>query len=62
MNVAVAAALGSETCTLTHARLALRGGCSGKEIAEALLAARFVKASTVFSTALPALEMMVDEK
>lgn len=61
MNVAVAVALGSQFCTLTYARLALRKGCSPEEVVEAMLVARFVNASTIFATSIPAMEMMLDE-
>lgn len=60
MNVAVAAAMGSEFCTLTYSRLALRKGCTREEVLEAMLVARFVNASTVFATSIPAMEMMTE--
>lgn len=62
MFVATAAALGSEFCTRTYAQLALKAGASAEEITEALVVARFVKASTVWATAVPALELLVAVK
>jgi AhpD family alkylhydroperoxidase len=60
--VAAAAAFGSETCTEMFAKIAKRNEVSDKEIAEALLIARFAVASTIFATATPALEFLTGEK
>ncbi|MEM3451768.1 MAG: carboxymuconolactone decarboxylase family protein [Nitrososphaerales archaeon] len=60
--VAAAAAFGSETCTEMFAKIAKRSGVSDREIAEALLIARFAVASTIFATATPALEFLTGEK
>jgi len=60
--VAAAAAYGSETCTEMFIKIAKRNGVSDKEIAEALLTARFALASTIFATATPALEFLTGEK
>ena len=57
-SIAVAAALGSERCTATYTRGALDKGVTKEEIAEILWLARFVKAATVISAAVPALELL----
>lgn len=57
-SIAVAAALGSERCTETYVAGALQKGVTREEIAEILMLARFVKAATVVSTAVPALELL----
>lgn len=61
MYVAAAAAAGSELCTLTYARRALNSGATVQEVVEALLVARFVNASVVFATAVPAMEFLLDQ-
>ena len=58
MFVAIAAALGSTYCTETYAQLALNNGATKEEIAEALVVARFVNASTVWATGLTTLERL----
>ncbi|TDA69974.1 MAG: carboxymuconolactone decarboxylase family protein [Clostridia bacterium] len=58
INVAVAAALGSRECIVNQTRIALGQGATGQEIVEALIAARFVKSSTIFSTAEDALALL----
>lgn len=60
-SIAVAAALGSERCTKTYVTSASLKGISKEEIAEIIMLARFVKAATVVSTAVPALEYL-DQK
>ncbi|PRR72566.1 carboxymuconolactone decarboxylase family protein [Neomoorella humiferrea] len=62
ISFAVAAALGSESCTLTQAKIARRKGATAEEIIEALITARFTTSSTIFSTAVNALEMLAGEK
>ena len=57
-SIAIAAALGSETCTATYVKSGLRKGLSREEITEAILLARFVKASTVLAAAVPAMEAL----
>ncbi|TDA69883.1 MAG: carboxymuconolactone decarboxylase family protein [Clostridia bacterium] len=61
MYVAAAAAAGSELCTLTYARRAMHSGATVQEVTEALMVARFVSASIVFATAVPAMEFLVDQ-
>ncbi|QGP93306.1 Carboxymuconolactone decarboxylase family protein [Neomoorella glycerini] len=62
ISVAVAAAMGSESCTLTQAKIARPRGATAEEIIEALITARFTTSSTIFSTAVNALEMLAQEK
>jgi len=61
MYVAAAAAAGSELCTETYARRALKAGATVEEITEALLVARFVNASIVFATAVPTMEFLLEQ-
>jgi len=60
MYVTAAAALGSDYCTKIYARRAVREGATTEEIMEAVLIARFVSASTVFATAIPTMEMLLN--
>ncbi|MGB9859190.1 MAG: carboxymuconolactone decarboxylase family protein [Moorellaceae bacterium] len=60
MYVTAAAALGSEYCTKVYAQRAMREGATAQEIMEAVLIARFVSASTVFATAIPTMEMLLN--
>ncbi|WP_049780033.1 carboxymuconolactone decarboxylase family protein [Desulfotomaculum nigrificans] len=60
--MAVAAALGSETCTKNQVAMALKGGATREEIVEALLCARQTKGTTVFSAAAAGLELLVQTK
>jgi AhpD family alkylhydroperoxidase len=57
--VATAASTGSHKCTETYIKQATRAGATKEEIGEALLAARFALASTVFATALDGMEYLV---
>ena len=59
--IGVAAAVSSHLCTETSIKQARRAGVSNKEIGEAILAARFALASTVFGTATEGLEYLVEE-
>jgi AhpD family alkylhydroperoxidase len=56
--IAVAAAVNSHLCTETFIKLAQRAGASKEEIGEALLAARFALASTIFATAVEGMEYL----
>jgi alkylhydroperoxidase/carboxymuconolactone decarboxylase family protein YurZ len=56
--VAVAAAVSSHLCTETFIKLAKRSGVSKEEIGEAIVAARFALASTVFAAAEEGLEAL----
>lgn len=58
--IAAAAAANSHLCTETFIKIAHRSGVTKEEIGEALLAARFALASTIFATALEGLEYLVD--
>ncbi|MDK2796439.1 MAG: hypothetical protein PWQ58_1638 [Archaeoglobaceae archaeon] len=60
--IAVAAALESEMCTEMFVKIAKRSGVSDREIGEAILVARFAKASTIFATATPAFRWLVGER
>lgn len=62
LTIAVAAALGSDRCTENYVRSARNKGVSTDEIVEALLVARFVKATTVISASTPALRWLVEEQ
>jgi AhpD family alkylhydroperoxidase len=59
--IAVASAVSSHMCTETFVKIAHRAGITNEEIGEALLAARFALASTVFATASDGLESLVGE-
>lgn len=54
--IAVAAAVSSHLCTETFIKIAKRSGVSNGEIGEAIIAARFALASTVFAAATEGLE------
>ena len=54
--IAVAAAVSSHLCTETFIKMAKRAGVSKEEIGEAIIAARFALASTVFAAAEEGLE------
>lgn len=62
MYVAAAAAAGSELCTKTYAQRALKAGATAEEVVEALLVARFVSASIVLATAVPAMEFLLQSQ
>jgi len=59
ISLAVSAALGSERCTKTYTQVAMNKGISKEEVMETLLVTRFVKATTVFSDATPAMELLL---
>ena len=59
--VAVASAVSSHLCTKTFIKIAKRAGVSKEEIGEAIIAARFALASTVFASATEGLECLTDE-
>ena len=59
LSLAAAAAIGSEKCTNNYTQAALKNGISKEEIVEALILTRFVKASSVMSSATDALRMLV---
>jgi len=59
--IAVAAAVSSHLCTETFMKIAKRAGVSKEEIGEAIIAARFALASTVFASATEGLEYIVGE-
>ena len=56
--IAVAAAVSSHLCTETFIKIAKRAGVSKEEIGEAIIAARFALASTVFASAVEGLEVL----
>jgi len=60
VGIGVAAALQSSTCTLMWVKHARKAGATDAEIAEALMAARLMKAATVNDTAADALHWMLD--
>ena len=59
--IAVASAVSSHLCTETFIKIAKRAGVSKEEIGEAIIAARFALASTVFASATEGLECLIDE-
>ena len=59
--IAVASAVSSHMCTETFIKIAKRAGVSKEEIGEAIVAARFALASTVFASATEGLECLIDE-
>jgi len=58
-GIAVAAALGSVTCTEMWTKMALQKGVSPAEISEAILVARYMKMATVNDTASSSIEMIL---
>jgi len=58
INLAASAAMGAEKCINNYTNMALKSGVSKEEIVEALILARFVKASSVMSAATDALRML----
>ena len=58
-GIAVAAALGSDTCTQMWTKMAREGGVSTKEIVEAILVARYMKQATVNDTASGSLRLIL---
>ncbi len=54
--ISVASAVSSHLCTETFIKIARRAGVSKEEIGEAIIAARFALASTVFASAAEGLE------
>lgn len=61
ISLALSAALGSERCTKTYTQVALNKGITREELMETLLVTRFVKATTVFSDATPALKIILEK-
>ncbi len=59
--IAVAAAVSSHLCTETFIKIAKRSGASDQEIGEAIIAARFALASTVFASATDGLEYLAKQ-
>ncbi len=62
MSLAISAALGVEKCIETYTTVALRKGFSKEEILEAMLLARFVKATTVISTSTSSMKMLLEHE
>ena len=62
MSLAMSAALGVENCINTYTKVALRKGISKEEIMEAIVLARFVKATTVISTSAEAFRILAENK
>jgi AhpD family alkylhydroperoxidase len=58
-GIAVAAALGSDTCTQMWTKMARENGISTQEIVEAILVARYMKQATVNDTASGSLRLIV---
>jgi len=62
ISLAIGAALDSENCVSTYTQIALKKGITKEEILETLLVTRFVKGTSVFSAATPALRKMLENK
>ena len=60
-GIAVAAAIGSDTCTQMWTKMARENGIASQEIVEAIMVARYMKQATVNDTASGSLRFMVDE-
>jgi alkylhydroperoxidase/carboxymuconolactone decarboxylase family protein YurZ len=60
--IAVASAVSSHMCTETFIKIASRSGVSKEEIGEAIIAARFALASTIFASAMEGLEYLNKQK
>ena len=60
--IAATVAVGHGECTKTQINLAKKAGLTNEEIGEAILAARYALASTVFNTSLDGLELLVGEE
>jgi AhpD family alkylhydroperoxidase len=58
-GIAVAAALGSDTCTQMWAKMASEGGVSTQEIVEAMMVARYMKQATVNDTVSGSLRLII---
>jgi len=58
-GIAVAAALGSDTCTQMWTKMARENGISTQEIVEAILVARYMKQATVNDTASGSLRLII---
>ncbi|MGB9915073.1 MAG: carboxymuconolactone decarboxylase family protein [Candidatus Bathyarchaeales archaeon] len=59
--IGVAAAVSSHLCTETFIKIARRAGVTNEGIGEAIIAARFALASTVFASATEGLEYLTKE-
>lgn len=59
--IGVAVAVSSHLCTETFIKIAKRAGVTKEEIGEAIIAARFALASTVFAAATEGLEYLTKE-
>jgi alkylhydroperoxidase/carboxymuconolactone decarboxylase family protein YurZ len=60
-GIAVAVALGSDTCTKMWSKMAAEKGVSSSEIVEAILVARYMKMATVNDTAAGSLEILTKQ-
>lgn len=60
MSIAISAAMGYEHCIETYAKVATLKGVSKEEIMEAILLARFVKATTVISASTSTMHKLVN--
>jgi AhpD family alkylhydroperoxidase len=59
-GIAVAAALGSDTCTQMWTKMARDNGISTQEIVEAILVSRYMKQATVNDTASGSLQRIIE--
>lgn len=61
-GIAVAAALGSQTCTEMWVKMARSQGVSAAEITEAMMVARYMKQATVNDTISSSLQKLAEEE
>jgi alkylhydroperoxidase/carboxymuconolactone decarboxylase family protein YurZ len=59
MAIAVSAAMGSEGCTLTYAKVASNKGLTNEEIMDSIMLARFISATAVVNTAGETMKMLL---
>lgn len=62
VGIGVAAALGSDTCTLMWTKMAKQNGVANEEIVEAMQVARYMKQATVNDTIANSLKSLDGEK
>ena len=62
VGIGVAAALGSETCTIMWTKMAKQNGVTNEEIVEAMQVARYMKQATVNDTIANSLKILMDDK
>jgi alkylhydroperoxidase/carboxymuconolactone decarboxylase family protein YurZ len=61
IGIAVAAALGSDTCTQMWTKMAIQNGLANEEITEAIMVARYMKQATVNDTVSNSFSLLIDK-